>query len=133
MTKSILNETAEIIKKIGAPVQPDVEGMVWGLIEKLPCGTKSSYAVDIENNSMRNEGEIFGTAIIELGKKLNVKTNTIEMVFNEIELKKIKKQTRRCARENERNGRHCQQTNNSKKPKCLPQAQHRHFGCFARR
>jgi hypothetical protein len=22
---------------------------------------------------------------------------------------------------------------NSKKPKCLPQAQHRHFGCFATR
>ena len=89
MTISILNETTEIIKKIGAPVSPDVESIVWGLIEKLPCNTKSSYAVDIENNSMRNEGEIFGTAIIALGKKVDVKTTTIEMVFNEIEQKLI--------------------------------------------
>lgn len=85
MTKNILNETTEIILKTGTAVPQDIECKVWGLIEKLPCNTKSSYAVDIENNSMRNEGEIFGTAIIELGKKVNSKTHTIELIFNEIE------------------------------------------------
>jgi ketopantoate reductase len=49
--------------------------------------TKSSYAVDIEKYSKRNEGDIFGTAIIELGKKVNVKTPVIESVFAEINRK----------------------------------------------
>jgi 2-dehydropantoate 2-reductase len=87
MTRTILNEAAEVVKKTGAPVSPDIENEVWGIIEKLPCNTKSSYAVDIENGSIRNEGELFGTTIINLGKKVNISTNTIEMVFNAIEKK----------------------------------------------
>jgi 2-dehydropantoate 2-reductase len=86
MTKNILSETAEIVQKIGAPIAPNAENLVWGLIEKLPFTTKSSYAVDIENMK-KNEGEIFGTAIIELGKKTSVHTKTIENVFYEIERK----------------------------------------------
>lgn len=86
-TRDIIRETADILRRMKAPIPPDIEYSLWELIEKLPFNTKSSYAVDIENYSKRNEGDIFGTAIIELGKKVNVKTPVIESVFAEINRK----------------------------------------------
>jgi 2-dehydropantoate 2-reductase len=85
MMKNILKETTDVVLRSGAPVPQDVESRIWDLIEKLPCNTKSSYTVDIDNDKARNEGDIFGTAIIELGKSVNVKTDTIEHVFGEIQ------------------------------------------------
>jgi 2-dehydropantoate 2-reductase len=66
MMKNILKETTDVVLRSGAPVPQDVESRIWDLIEKLPCNTKSSYAVDIDNDKARNEGDIFSTAIIEL-------------------------------------------------------------------
>jgi 2-dehydropantoate 2-reductase len=91
MTMDIILEVAGILRKINAPIPPNVETSIWELIEKLPFNTKSSYAVDIENFSKRNEGDIFGKAIIELGKKVNIKTSVIETVFTEINRKLEKK------------------------------------------
>ncbi|NLP02630.1 MAG: hypothetical protein GX089_09065 [Fibrobacter sp.] len=86
MTRDILHETVEVIKRTpDAPVFPDAEGRIWEIIEKAPASTKSAYAVDIENHSRRNEGEIFGRAIIELGRKAGAETRRIEEVFGEIE------------------------------------------------
>lgn len=85
MTREILHETVEIVKKSGAPVSPDAEDVTWGIIEKAPYSTMSAYAVDVEKGSKRNEGEIFGKAIIELGRKTGMKTGKIEFVYGEIE------------------------------------------------
>jgi 2-dehydropantoate 2-reductase len=82
---NILKETAEIIKKKNIPLPPTIVENVLDAVLKFPFSTKSSYAVDIETKALNNEGEIFGTAIINLGKKMNVKTQTIEFIFNEIQ------------------------------------------------
>jgi 2-dehydropantoate 2-reductase len=84
----ILNEAAEVIAK-KTPLPPNVVESVLAVIQKMPYETKSSFAVDVESHSPRNEGDIFGTAMIDLGIQVGVPTPTIKSIFAEIEKKTV--------------------------------------------
>jgi 2-dehydropantoate 2-reductase len=83
----ILRETAEVIAKKNIPLPGNVVESVMALIRRMPYDSKSSYAIDIESGSQKNEGDIYGIAIIDLARQVGVATPKIERVFSEIQKK----------------------------------------------
>jgi 2-dehydropantoate 2-reductase len=82
---SILHETAEVVAKRNAPLPQNAAEYALSVIEKMPYGTTSSFTVDIESNSPRNEGDIFGAAILNLARETGVAAPTIESTFLNIQ------------------------------------------------
>jgi 2-dehydropantoate 2-reductase len=52
--------------------------------ENFPYETKTSYQRDVEKGG-RNEGDLFGGAIVRLGQELGVATPVTEKLYSDIE------------------------------------------------
>lgn len=83
----ILEEAAHVVSQKGVPLSQDVVELILSAIAKIPFDTRSSYAVDIESRSPKNEGDLFGTAIIELAGQVRVPAPVIEETFTQIQVK----------------------------------------------
>jgi 2-dehydropantoate 2-reductase len=85
MFVDIMEEATEIARTQYPSLPQDTVTKLMGMAEKFPCQTKSSFAVDIESNAPHYEGEIFGDAIISLGKKVGKPVTTIQTIYQNIQ------------------------------------------------
>jgi 2-dehydropantoate 2-reductase len=51
----------------------------------FPYEIKTSYQRDVETPGRKNEGDLFGGAILRMGRKLDIQTPTTQYIFSEIQ------------------------------------------------
>ncbi|MFI5251956.1 MAG: ketopantoate reductase family protein [Bacteroidota bacterium] len=83
----ILEEINAISSKKGYAFPPDVIEKICLDGGRLPIEATTSYQRDLIDHPARNEGDIFGGAIIRMGEELGVPTPTTEKLYAGIRLK----------------------------------------------
>ena len=86
---SIMNEIYNISEAEGVNLPKDIVKISFDKINNFPSETKTSFQRDFENKDKKDERDLFGQAIIDLGIKNNINTDVTKYIFNE--LNKIKK------------------------------------------
>ncbi len=82
----VMNEIIALANASGINVPENIFESSLAKANNLPLDSKTSYQRDVEKGS-KNEGDIFGQAIINKGKLYNIPTPTIERLYNEIQRK----------------------------------------------
>ena len=85
----IMNEIYDISKSEGINLPEDIVEASFNKINNFPNETKTSFQRDFENRDKKDERDLFGQAIIDLGIKNNINTDVTRNIFDE--LNKIKK------------------------------------------
>ena len=85
----IMNEIYNISKSEGINLPEDIVEASFNKINNFPNETKTSFQRDFENRDKKDERDLFGQAIIDLGIKNNINTDVTRNIFDE--LNKIKK------------------------------------------
>lgn len=85
----IMNEIYNISKAEGVNLPKDIVKISFDKINNFPSETKTSFQRDFENRDKKDERDLFGQAIIDLGIKNNINTDVTRNIFDE--LNKIKK------------------------------------------
>jgi 2-dehydropantoate 2-reductase len=85
---SIMKEILLIANKENIELPEDILNSSLKKAQQFPFETKTSFQRDIEIKGKRNENDIFGQAIIELGKKHGVST-TITKKYNSMILNRL--------------------------------------------
>ena len=85
----IMNEIYNISKAEGVNLPKDIVKISFDKINNFPSETKTSFQRDFENRDKKDERDLFGQAIIDLGIKNNINTDVTRNIFHE--LNKIKK------------------------------------------
>jgi 2-dehydropantoate 2-reductase len=82
--RSIMNEIVTIAKAEGITFGETIVENSLNKAKFSPYDTKTSYQRDVEQKGKKNEGDLFGGAIIGLGQKYNIPTPTTERLYNTI-------------------------------------------------
>ncbi|CAM1347420.1 ketopantoate reductase family protein [Tenacibaculum crassostreae] len=82
--KDIMIEINKIALKKGIYLQSNIVEETFNKAATFPPETPTSLQLDINSNKNNNELELFGGAIIEYGKKLNIDTPKTINIYNEI-------------------------------------------------
>ncbi len=85
--RNIMEEIVSIGLKKGIKLPNDIVNSIVENMKNFPYELKTSYQRDIEKKGKRNEGDIFGEAIIAQGKKYNVSTPITKLIFSKIKKK----------------------------------------------
>ena len=83
--RKIMEEIVSIGIKKGIKLPKNIINKVLESMKTFPHELKTSYQRDVEKKGKKNEGDIFGGAIISQGKKYNVPTPITELVFTRIQ------------------------------------------------
>lgn len=70
--EGIMSEIKAIADKKNIPLDNDVVSKSLNKANAFPFDTRTSYQRDVENHKEKNEGDIFGGAIIRMGKEYGV-------------------------------------------------------------
>lgn len=81
---NIMNEIYSISKAEKVDLPEDIVEKSYEKAKNFSYGTKTSFQRDYEIKGKPNEKELFGQAIINLGKKHNIDTVTTEMVYKQL-------------------------------------------------
>jgi 2-dehydropantoate 2-reductase len=87
LLKEVMSEITFLAKESGINVPSDIFKSSLQKAGNLPRDAKTSYQRDIETKGNKNEGDIFGSTIIEKGKLLHIETPVTESLFKEIQKK----------------------------------------------
>jgi 2-dehydropantoate 2-reductase len=82
----VMDEIILLANASGVNVPENIFESSLAKANNLPLDSKTSYQRDVEKGS-KNEGDIFGQAIINKGKIYNIPTPTTESLYNEIQRK----------------------------------------------
>jgi 2-dehydropantoate 2-reductase len=82
--RDIMEEIKAVAEKRGIGFTEGIVGTSLKKAENFPFETKTSYQRDVEKRSL-NEGDLFGGAIVRLGRELHVPTPVSERLYREIE------------------------------------------------
>ena len=88
-TLGIMTEIYNISKAEGIGLPEDIVEASFNKINNFPRETKTSFQRDFEIIDKKDERDVFGQAIIDLGIKNNINTEVTKSIFSE--LNKIKK------------------------------------------
>lgn len=80
----IMNEIVSISKAEGVNLPDDIVDKSYKKADNFPFETKTSFQRDYEKNNNRDERELFGQAIIDLGKKYNIATPMTRYVYKKL-------------------------------------------------
>lgn len=80
----IMHESIDIALRKGIELPEDIEKRTLEKARGFPPGTKTSFQRDIEQKGARNEGDIFGGAILRLGARYGVPTPITRRVYGQI-------------------------------------------------
>ena len=83
--REIMGEIVAIAGKRGIELPEDVVNLSIEKAWDFPPETKTSYQTDVEKKGKRDEGDLFGGAIIRLGHRLGVPTPVTEGIYSEIQ------------------------------------------------
>lgn len=80
----IMNEIASISQAEGANLPEDIVDASYKKANNFPFETKTSFQRDYEKHNNRDERELFGQTIIDLGKKHNIPTPMTICVYENL-------------------------------------------------
>lgn len=80
----IMNEIVSISKTEGVNLSEDIVEKSYNKAKNFPFDTKTSFQRDFERKINRDERELFGKTIIDLGKKHNLSTPIVENVYRKL-------------------------------------------------
>lgn len=84
IVKDIMREISSIAAKKGIELPSDIIDKTYISARNFPFDTKTSFQRDVENVNKPDERDLFGGAIIRMGKEIGVATPVTEAVYNEI-------------------------------------------------
>ncbi len=87
MTESIMKEVVLVGKTKNINFKQDVVEKTLQKAKDFPYETKTSFQRDYEKGNTRNEGDIFGGALIRLAKEYNISIPTITEACRALEVK----------------------------------------------
>jgi len=82
-TQAIMSEIKAIADKKNIPLDDDVVSKSLVKANAFPYSTKTSYQRDIESHKQKNEGDIFGAAVIKMGKEYSVNVSITSRYYKE--------------------------------------------------
>ena len=82
----IMNEIVSISKVEGVNLTEDIVEKSYNKARNFPYNTKTSFQRDFERKVNRDERELFGQTVIDLGKKHNISTPVVENVYKKLSL-----------------------------------------------
>ena len=85
--RSIMEEIYELSKSAGITLSETIVEDSLNRANNFPFNTKTSYQRDVERKAPNNEGELFGGAIIKMGNKYHIPTETTERLYSAIRAK----------------------------------------------
>jgi len=82
----IMNEIVSISKAEGVNLPEDIVEKSYNKAKNFPYKAKTSFQRDFERKDNRDERELFGQTVIDLGKKHNISTPIVESVYKKLRL-----------------------------------------------
>lgn len=82
----IMNEISRISKAERVNLPEDIVEKSYNKAKNFPFNTKTSFQRDFERKVNRDERELFGQTVIDLGKKHNIPTPIVEKVYRKINI-----------------------------------------------
>lgn len=80
----IMNEIADISKAEGVNLPEDIVSKSYNKAKDFPFEAKTSFQRDFERKSNRDERDLFGQTIINLGKKNSIPTPMTESIYEKL-------------------------------------------------
>lgn len=80
----IMNEIVSISKVEGVNLPEDIVEKAYNKAKNFPFNAKTSFQRDYERKISRDERELFGQTVIDLGKKHNISTPVVENVYKKL-------------------------------------------------
>ena len=80
----IMTEISAVSEKLGIALPKDIIETSIAKGGQFPFDTKTSYQRDVEQKGRKNEGDIFGGAVIRYGEKLGVATPVTRRLYSAI-------------------------------------------------
>ena len=77
-----MNEIYNISEAEGVNLPKDIVKNSFDKINNFPSETKTSFQRDFENRDKKDERDLFGQAIIDLGIKNNIDTDVTKNIFD---------------------------------------------------
>ncbi len=84
LVTGIIEEIVLIARKKHIGLPADIVALSVAKANNFPYETKTSYQRDLEHEGKQNEGDLFGTTILRIGKELGVPTPVTESIYNKI-------------------------------------------------
>jgi len=84
MAGNIMQEIHLIAKKKNISLPSNIVEVSLQKAQNFPYETKTSYQRDLEQQGKPNEGDLFGSTIIRLGKEFGIPTPFTELMYNKI-------------------------------------------------
>ena len=85
LLRKVMEEIAAVAKKKGVLLSDSIVTDSLEMGSNFPPETKTSFQRDVEVKGKHHEGDLFGGAIIRLGKELGIPTPATESIFATIE------------------------------------------------
>ncbi|MHC1685169.1 MAG: ketopantoate reductase family protein [Clostridiaceae bacterium] len=82
----IMNEIVSISKVEGVNLPEDIVEKSYNKAKNFPFNAKTSFQRDFEKKVNRDERELFGQTVIDLGKKHNISTPVVENAYKKLSL-----------------------------------------------
>ncbi len=79
--RKIMGEIVDIANAKRIPLPPSMIDESFAKARGFPLGTKTSFQRDYEIPGKRNEGDLFGGAIVRMGEQLGIDTETTKMIY----------------------------------------------------
>ena len=84
LVAGIMEEIFLISKQKHVALPEDIVTISLTKAHNFPSETKTSYQRDVEQKAKRNEGDLFGATIIDMGKETGVPTPVTESIYKKI-------------------------------------------------
>jgi 2-dehydropantoate 2-reductase len=84
LVAGIMEEIFLISKQKTVALPEDIVAVSVAKARNFPPETKTSYQRDVERKAQRNEGDLFGTTIMRMGKETGVPTPVTESIYKKI-------------------------------------------------
>ena len=81
---SIMKEIHAISVKKGINLPPEIVSLSMQKISKFPYETMTSLQRDVQKNAKKHEGEIFGGAVIRLGRETGIPTPVTQSIYEKL-------------------------------------------------
>lgn len=86
--ENIMKEAVSIAKAKGINLPENIIAETFDKVRKFPAETRTSFQRDFEDMAKSDERDIFGGAIIRMGKELGIATDATSSIYESIDKKK---------------------------------------------
>jgi 2-dehydropantoate 2-reductase len=85
--QGIMGEIASIAKRKEIELPENIIAESMAKVKQFPFNTKTSYQRDVEQTGRKNEGDLFGGAILRQGRAMGIPTPVTESIYSKIQNK----------------------------------------------